>query len=243
MIGRYRYGNLQKYQSGNPLQRTLIARFLSTVGNLMESLPVRSLLDVGCAEGFILNYLLQRRDSDLLAQGVDIDEAAIARGRVLHPSLSFQVADIYHLPFAETSFDLVLCLEVLEHLTAPEQALGELRRVARHFCLLSVPHEPFFRLANLLRGKNICCLGSDIDHLHNWSKGDFLRLVQPYLDIAAVKTSFPWLIVLGQKMSSSPPLPNRNRISTESPPSNCKNYVTMGQENPLLRTRNWVRSH
>ena len=203
------YGNLQKYQSRNIIQQVLIERFLNTVSGLVNGLAVRTLLDVGCAEGFALNHILRRSSLPLSALGVDIDSEALERGRALHPTLPFQVADIYHLPFGNRSFDLVLCLQVLEHLSSPEEALSELLRVSRAFCLLSVPHEPFFRLANLLRGKNIRRLGNDVEHLHNWSKGSFLRLMHPYLEIIAVKTSFPWLIVLGSQKTLENPPPGR----------------------------------
>lgn len=193
------YGNFQKYRSRNVVQKALILRFLNMVSGLVGALPVETLLDVGCAEGFVLQHILQYSGLHIFAQGVDIDREAIDRGRMLHPTLSFQVANIYNLPFCDRSFDLVLCLQVLEHLDFPEQALIELVRVSRAFCLLGVPNEPFFRMANLLRGKNILRLGNDVEHLHNWSKGSFLRLVHPFLEILTARTSFPWLIVLGRK--------------------------------------------
>ncbi len=198
MIGQAQYGNLQKYKSRNPIQRALIDRFLEAVSSLVAGLPIRTLLDAGCAEGFVLERLLQ--DSPhLMVQGVDIDAAALVRARKFHSALSFQVADIYRLPFKSDSFDLVLCNQVLEHLADPQQALVELLRVSRYYCLLSVPHEPFFRLSNLLRGKSIARLGNDIGHLHNWSEAAFVRLARPHLEIVTVRKSFPWLIVLGRK--------------------------------------------
>ncbi len=198
MIGQARYGNLQKYKSRNPIQRALIDRFLEEVSSLVGGLPIRTLLDAGCAEGFVLKQLSQN-SPHLMVQGVDVDEAALGRARNFHPTLSFKVADIYRLPFRSDSFDLVLCNQVLEHLADPQQALIELLRVSRAYCLLSVPHEPFFRLANLLRGKSITRLGNDIGHFHNWSEAAFVRLVRPHLEIVTVRKSFPWLIVLGRK--------------------------------------------
>ncbi len=43
----------------------------------------------------------------------------------------FVVGDIFELPFADKSFDFVICAHVLEHLRDPAQAAAELSRVAR----------------------------------------------------------------------------------------------------------------
>jgi SAM-dependent methyltransferase len=193
------YGNWQKYQNQNPIQRALIKRFLDTVTALIEPLPVRSILDAGCGEGFVLDMLL-RSCSDLqVAVGIDIDTDALRRGTRLSPQIPFMRADILHLPHPTDLFDVVVCTEVLEHLETPDVALKELCRVSNRFCLFSVPHEPFFRLSNLLRGKSVSRLGNDIDHLQNWSQTAFSRFLSEQLELLAIRRSFPWLIALGQK--------------------------------------------
>lgn len=64
--------------------------------------------------------------------GVEVDEQACrqARLRVGDESL-IKHADAHQLPFAEDSFDAVVCLEVLEHLRDYLQALAEIRRVLK----------------------------------------------------------------------------------------------------------------
>jgi SAM-dependent methyltransferase len=44
------------------------------------------------------------------------------------------------LPFDDNSFDLVACLDVLEHLDNPHQALRELIRVAKYSVFISLPN-------------------------------------------------------------------------------------------------------
>ena len=131
-----------------------------------------TIADVGCAEGFVAAFL-RRSFPRLSCTGMDIDLAALRRGRQLSPAFESQQADILHLPYRSKSVDLVLCLEVLEHLHQPQAALAEITRVSRRYCLLSVPHEPFFRLANLARGKSVSRLGDDIDHRQHWTRGGF----------------------------------------------------------------------
>ncbi len=191
------HGNWQKYQNQNPLQQRLIGRFLAQVKALVAPLPIRTVLDVGCAEGFVLNALRQVRP-DLSVAGLDLDAAALGRGRRLFPDVPTARADIFHVPCPSSTFDLVLCTEVLEHLANPEAGLRELARVSRRYCLFSVPHEPFFRTSSLLRGKNLSRLGNDPEHLQNWTQGGFVRFLTPHVSVMTVRRSFPWLVVLAQ---------------------------------------------
>ncbi|MFZ5501212.1 MAG: class I SAM-dependent methyltransferase, partial [Candidatus Micrarchaeota archaeon] len=163
-----RHGNLQKYRNPNPLQKFLLTRFLHRISNLAEGLGAKRVLDCGSAEGFVLNRLLSERCASE-GIGIDIDREALERGRQLHPSISFLPASAFACPFKDDSFDLVLCTEVLEHVVQPERVLNELSRVTRRYVLLSVPHEPFFRAANFLRGKHVRRLGNDPEHIHNWT--------------------------------------------------------------------------
>jgi SAM-dependent methyltransferase len=192
-----RYGNLQKYQNPNPIQQALINRFLAAISQQVSATNANSILDAGCGEGFATEYVRSQHPNRRFF-GLDLDEAALACGRSWHPRIVGNRGDVFHLPFADNSFDLVLCLQVLEHLSEPGQALRELCRVSKCFCLLSVPHEPWFRLANFLRGKNLSCWGNDPEHIQNWSRGSFLRFVQPYIDVVDAEGSFPWFIVLGE---------------------------------------------
>ena len=78
--------------------------------------------------------------------------------------------DIGRLPFPEDAFDLVLAIEVLEHVPFPELALAELHRVARRDLVVSVPRERVWSLANLARGKYLTDLGNTPGHINHWSK-------------------------------------------------------------------------
>lgn len=190
-------GNWQKYTNPNPLQRFLIGRFLDTVVELIQSLQFSSVLDAGSGEGFVSQRILETR-TDARIVGIDTDREALLRGKEMHPGIAFEWGDVDALPFADDSFDLVLCNEVLEHLSQPERALAEFRRVSRRYCLLSVPNEPFFRLMNLFRGKNVSRLGNDVDHQHSWSAKGFRRFARDHFRPLADRYPLPWQIFLGQ---------------------------------------------
>jgi SAM-dependent methyltransferase len=192
--GEYsRRGNLRKYESRNPVQRLLIWHFHRRVGELVDAAQPRSILDVGCGEGFTIDRLL-RANGQLPIQGLDYDWLALRRAKEKHPKVFLQMGDIGRLPYASASFDLVLSLEVLEHLAEPLRALEELRRVSAQRCVISVPNEPFFMLSNFLRGKNVRAWGNDPEHLQLWTAGQFRHLLGRYFDVERVLYPFPWVL-------------------------------------------------
>lgn len=83
-------------------------------------------LDAGCGSGRTLDLL----SSYATSSGVDLSPAAIAaaRGRG-HDEV--HVAAVERLPYPAATFDLITCLDVLEHVPDDVRALRELRRVAR----------------------------------------------------------------------------------------------------------------
>ena len=86
-----------------------------------ESLPAdrRSVLDVGGGQGRWRALLGNPADytiADVVAPPLDTD-------------LTYVVGDAAALPFATGTFDLVLMIEVLQHLPDPARALAEARRV------------------------------------------------------------------------------------------------------------------
>lgn len=193
-----KHGNLQKYENPNPVQRWLLDRFLRQVGNLISPLNVTSVLDAGCAEGFVSRYLREHVGRQTQFWGVDVDSAALARGQKLTPWMLRCQASVLTLPYANQQFDLVLCNEVLEHLDEPSMALRELLRVSRGHVLLSVPHEPWFQTLNLLRGKNLRYWGNDPEHVQHWNMSSFVQALRDKMDICAAVNAFPWLVVLGK---------------------------------------------
>src|SRR3989344_8027285 len=139
-----------KYENTNLLHCFALNRFLSQVGRAIDSVPVTTILDVACAEGFVIKYLKTRRPS-LSFKGLDIDCLALAEAKRLNPNIQFECLDIYKLKISE-KFDLVMALEVLEHLADYSKALSRIATMDAKFFLFSVPREPFFRGVNFLRG-------------------------------------------------------------------------------------------
>lgn len=72
-------------------------------------------------------------------------------GRSINPKKikNFVLADAHHLPFIDNSFQKIVSYHTLEHLSNPEQALREFRRVSNGVVELAIPvtqHERFQEL-------------------------------------------------------------------------------------------------
>jgi SAM-dependent methyltransferase len=176
--------------------RYLVGRFLAEVARLVAERGPGRVLEVGCGEGIVIEYV-RRRHHGVRLDGVEPDADALARARRRLPDALLVRGDACDLGIATGAYDLVLCLEVLEHLREPARALGEIRRVARRGCILSVPHEPFFRLGNLLRARNVRRLGDPPDHVQHWSRRGFESLCGEHVRIERTILAFPWIIVVG----------------------------------------------
>ena len=98
-------------------------------------------------------------------------------------------------PSPSGAFDLVLAIEVLEHVPDPAAGLAELARVSRGDLVVSVPREPIWRVANMARGKYLGALGNTPGHVQHWSRRGFARFVASQVDVVTVRAPFPWTMV------------------------------------------------
>lgn len=93
----------------------------------------RDVLDIGCGFGW---FELHALDHDVASvTGTEINDANLttARAHIVDDRAVFAVGDATSLPFADESFDTVVCWDVLEHIprrTEP-QAFAEVARVLR----------------------------------------------------------------------------------------------------------------
>lgn len=97
--------------------------------------PSAQVLDLGCGRGGVVELFW--RDVKLAA-GLDPDAPSLTEYHT--PGLPVIRGRGEKLPFVDQSFDLVVCLWVLEHLESPEDVLGEVHRVLRpggHFVFLT----------------------------------------------------------------------------------------------------------
>lgn len=184
--------NFEKFQTGNPIVHRLINRFYAKVIDRFVAEPVENLLDAGCGEGMTLYRIGNHLPSNVT--GFDINPDCVSYTKNLFPEAKITVQDIFNLPYDARNFDLVICLEVFEHLPNPELALKALKRVANKRLIFSVPHEPWFQLGSLCRGKYLKSFGNHPEHINHWSPRGFDRFLKQEFSDVTVDTSFPWII-------------------------------------------------
>jgi len=111
------------------------------------------------------------------------------------PHMSAAFADVEQLPFPDSSFDLVVAIEVFEHFADPDRALAELVRVGTDELIASVPLEPIWRVGNMVRGRYLGDLGNTPGHVNHWSRRGFSRFVAQRWDVTEVACPLPWTMV------------------------------------------------
>ncbi len=97
----------------------------------------QKVLDIACGDGLLLSALAEK---GAVVSGVDISEEGVKKCK--EKGLDVSVVDIAteSLPFPDQTFDTVIMLDVLEHLYAPEDLLGEAVRVSKKYIIISVPN-------------------------------------------------------------------------------------------------------
>ncbi|HDH96829.1 MAG TPA: class I SAM-dependent methyltransferase, partial [Proteobacteria bacterium] len=107
-----------------------------------EFVEDKVVLDLGCGCGYGTYELAEA--GARLAVGIDNSDEAIryARSRYRHRRSFFAVADALELPFGDDSFDVIVCMEVLEHLEDQKALLSEIARVLKGdgILLISTPN-------------------------------------------------------------------------------------------------------
>jgi ubiquinone/menaquinone biosynthesis C-methylase UbiE len=150
------------------LKRRDWSRFHQTIRYVPKD--ARSLLDCGCGLGHWLAFALKHRTLENHL-GVDISEARIKEALALYPHLHLQAGYLEKLDLPQ--FDVVTCLEVLEHIPQWRETLDNLCRWARRRVIVTVPYNEEIQYFTCLHCGKVSPL---YGHLHSFCDNSFPSL-------------------------------------------------------------------
>lgn len=170
----------------------------------------KALLDVGCGTGVFSMYAQEKTTCTL--SGVDGSAYALQEARERGFTRVATIADLNSsaLPYPDSSFDFVLCKDVLEHLLNPLHVVRECRRVLVNsgILLLHVPnHFPLIGRVKFLLSGNIDTFNFfpgatswDFPHLRFFTHNEFVRVSRDvgFELIGDLSSSFPCVPLLNR---------------------------------------------
>lgn len=154
--GTYLKFNSNWHQEDSPYKAKLVI-------DLLDSLSVKSILEVGCGAGEILK-ILSHRFPDIQFYGYDISaDAATLRVEKESSNLSFFCSNLLE---SERHADVVLCLDVFEHI---EDYMGFLRKLKSHgsYFVFNVPMD---MCVMKLLTNGLMYARKEVGHLHYFNE-------------------------------------------------------------------------
>ena len=187
-----------KYKKANFFEKILLKNFFNKVKSIIPE-NIKSVAEIGCGAGISTEKLRDFFINQQTFFASDLDPELVEMAKEKNKGVSFGVESIYDLNHTDGEFDLVFCLEVMEHLEEPEKALKEISRITKEYVIISVPREPLWRILNMARGSYWKDLGNTPGHINHWSKRGVSKFISREFKVLKVCSSTPWTIVLAQK--------------------------------------------
>jgi methionine biosynthesis protein MetW len=145
--------------------------------------PGKRLLDLGCGDG-VLGSLLKDRFNEVA--GVDISDQALSRAKQRGLTTYRVNVDEEPLPFPDSTFDAITCLDLIEHVFEPRVLVAEIARVLAPdgSLYIAFPNMRYaLRIKEIIAGRFPKTSG-DIDysydggHLHYYTPADVRSLLK-----------------------------------------------------------------
>lgn len=187
-----------KYSNEGAIARYLVSSYFKSVSKLLlKTQRISTAHEIGVGVGESTAKL--KKELPFIT-GSEFVKENVERAKILNPEIHIFQESVYELSYDNNSTDLLLLLEVLEHLDYPDIALKELKRVSSKYLILGVPREPIWRFLNMCRFKYWNDLGNTPGHLNHWSKNQIIKLIEKHFGpVIAVESPLPWTILLAQK--------------------------------------------
>ena len=185
-----------KYTRTNAITRRLMDGYFKAFAELVAGMDIESAFEPGCGEGFSTKRIRSILPARVSLEASELDGRLVQSAVAANPGVVVRQESVYQIARQDKSVDLVILLEVLEHLDDPAKAMAEICRVSRKYVIVGVPREPLWCLMNLMRLKYVGGLGNTPGHIRHWSAGSFRRFVGRFADVREVRKPLPWTMVL-----------------------------------------------
>jgi 2-polyprenyl-3-methyl-5-hydroxy-6-metoxy-1,4-benzoquinol methylase len=160
----------------------LVARY----NVLLNQIPLtsRTILDVGCGDGYLLHLLYKRRFKFVVGMDNYPFGVRLAQGklqRCIHAGrCEVTLGSVYDLLFSANSFDCVVMADVIEHLDEPKRALTEVSRVLKQdgVFVLSTPNSQQDRIWDKL-------------HVQEFSAKELRGMLTPFFERVSLFGCWP----------------------------------------------------
>jgi len=123
--------DIEKYALAHP--KDLPAKISSYVLENLDNLKQGSkILDIGCAEGATIKFLFNRYGKKFEYTGIDLskERIIIAKSKKI-PNSNFIDSNGEDIPLKDSSYDCILCSQVLEHVEDENKLLSEIHRLLK----------------------------------------------------------------------------------------------------------------
>lgn len=160
-----------------------VSGIMALLVKFFERVHPLNILDIGCGSGY-LGHLIKKLDSNVVINGFDISEHAIAQANS-YDKVYYLDLDNEDIPEEEASFDMIVCAEVLEHIYDVDHCLAEIRRLLKSGgkAILTTPNFGYWKYRiKCLLGKMPKIL-RDPRHIHTFNHKFLSKLCRDF-DVA-----------------------------------------------------------
>lgn len=166
------------------------------VFKIIKGCDFKSVIDVSCGGGHLLAEF-RSKYPELKLAGTEFIETAVIENSRRYPSINFLKLDITEGSLNEC-FDLVLCIDVLEHINDDIKALKNLRKITGKFLVIGVP------IGNVSKSERL-----SLGHVHGYSIDELSMKVNKagFQILRSIEWGFPFYNLarlVTKNMSSSP---------------------------------------
>ena len=120
----------------NKISDILRIRRMKILGRILEKLQYNSMLDIGCRDTVVRRMI----GLEKIYLGFDTNPDQEAPFIRKEDFMKFETKNKY---------DVILALQVLEHLSDPVAAINKIKKLAGKYIIISIPYEPLYSMFRL----------------------------------------------------------------------------------------------